>query len=115
MDPEVRSTIAILLFLKPAGIGSTRSIQLHACINHECKSRKTTSNLTPTCIVRQISRPAIMTPFLDDDRQSKPTIWRTYMQGITTCDLYNGRLSGTWRTDKSNQGRDGSRKNKMNR
>jgi len=114
-DREVRSIIATQLFLKPAGTGSTRSIQLHACINHDSRCRETTYNLSPRCLVRQISPPALMTPFLDDDRQSKPILWRAYTQGITTYDLYNGRLSVTWRTDKSNQGGDGSRNNQMNR
>ena len=75
-DHEVRSTIATLLFLKPAGTGSTRSIQLHACISHVSRCRETTYNLTPRCVVRQISPPAIMTPFLDVDRQSKPRLSR---------------------------------------
>ena len=114
-DREVRSTIATQSFQIPAGTGSTWSILLHAGINHVSRCRETTYNLTPRCVVRQISPPAMMTPFLDDDRQSKPRLSRPYMQGITTCDLYNGRLSKTWRTDKSNQGGDGSRNNKMNR
>ena len=114
-DSKVWSSNASRLFHKPAVTGSTRSILLHASINLGSSCRETTYRLVPSSGVRQIGPLAFMTPFLDVDRHQKPIFTRSWRQGITTYVLYNGRLTETWRTDKSNQGGDGSRNNKMNR